>query len=91
MAPQTLRGLLNLPERVAYRFVFEKLAEEDRLVAALPGDDITNHPGNVYAGNPFMNRNPLMVLRMLRSGKLDAHPRLKKYAEQWVNLVANDG
>jgi hypothetical protein len=80
---------LNLPERVADRYVYESLADEDRFHAALPGDDITNHPGNVYASNPFMNRSPLRVRRILVAGKLDPYPTIKKYAQQYLVLTGD--
>ncbi len=80
---------LNLPERVADRYVFEQLEGEDRYpsaYAALPGDDVSTHPNNVYAGNPFMNRSPLRVRRMLLAGKFDPYPRLKAKAEEYLRL-----
>jgi hypothetical protein len=82
---------LNIPEKVADRFVYESLEGEDRLISALPGDDLTNHPGNVYASNPFMKHlSPTMVLRVRRmyiDGKFNHHPRLKKAAEQYLVAV----
>lgn len=77
---------LNLPERVADRYSFESLVGEDQLHAALPGDDISSHPGNVYASNPFFKPpwNPLKVRRIYVAGRLDKHPRLKKAAEQYL-------
>jgi hypothetical protein len=82
----TLRSLLGLPERVADRYAFEKLEGEERLVAALPGDDITQHPGNVYANNPFFKApwNPLKVRRIYVAGLLNKNEKLKKFAEQYL-------
>ncbi len=83
---------LNLPERVADQYVFERLADEDKLRAALPGDDISDHPGNVYASNPFFRHpwNPLRVRRVYVAGKLDGHPRLKKAAQHYLISCGED-
>lgn len=77
---------LKLPERVADRYSFESLVDEERFHAALPGDDIASHPGNVYASNPFFKPpwNPLKVRRVYVAGRLDPYPRLKKAAEQYL-------
>ena len=81
---------LKLPERVADQFVFESLAEQDLLISNLPGDDISGHPGNIYASNPWMNKSPLMVRRIYMAGKLDKHPRLKQAAEHYL-VIAGEG
>jgi hypothetical protein len=80
---------LNLPERVAYQFVFEGLEGEDRYpdaYVALPGDDISTHPGHVMAGNRFLNRSPLAVRRILLAGKLDPYPKLKTEATAYLKM-----
>jgi hypothetical protein len=83
----SLRGLLGLPEQVAYRFQFENLPAENGVKASLPGDDISNHPANIYANNPFMNLNPLTVRRALQEG-LIKDPKLKTAAEEYLGFVA---
>lgn len=83
---------LKLPERVVDRYVFESLAGEDQFHAALPGDDITNHPGNVYANNPFMRHagSIIRIRRMYLDGKFDPYPMLKKACEQFL-VVSGEG
>lgn len=52
---------------------------ENRLVAAMPGDDIAKHPLNTSADtgkdNPFMSKNPLAILRALKAGSMPEHER----------------
>lgn len=83
----SLRGLLGLPERVAYRFQFENLPAENGVKASLPGDDVSNHPANIYANNPFMNRDPLAVRRALHNGVI-TDPKLKLAATEYLDFVA---
>ena len=82
---------LNLPERVAYQYVFEGLENEEHYpdgFVALPGDDLTLHPGNALASNRFMNRSPLLVRRILLAGKLDPWPHLKAEATEYLKMYA---
>ena len=82
---------LNLPERVAYTYVFAGLENEDRYpdgFAAMPGDDLTLHPGTALVGNRFMNRSPLQVRRVLLAGKLDPYPNLKAEATAYLKMYA---
>ncbi len=86
----TLRSIAGLPEHVPFQYKFEGLANEKWYPSgygALPGDDISNHPNNVLANNPFMNRDPLTVRRLLLSGQI-TDPQLKTAAMEYLKLVS---
>lgn len=85
-APQaSLRGLLGLPERVAYRYEFEN-QPIDRSTACLPGDDLEGHPRMAHANNPFLNKDPLAVRRALTEGRI-TDPKMKQAATAYLQMV----
>lgn len=83
----TLRAHLGLAEHEPYSFAFENVPAENSVRASMPGDDISDHPANIYANNPFMNRNPLVVRRALKNGSL-TDPKLKQAAFEYLDFVA---
>ena len=64
---------------------------EERLVAAMPGDDISRHPGyEGFADNPYRGRNPQEVLRLLRDGTIPDQ-KGRKQAQDWLKTCERCG
>jgi hypothetical protein len=99
--PKTLRDLI--PEQ--YRApTFRDFAEgrvetpvedvtdfERGMVAAMPGDDISQHPAyRNFSANPFRGRSPQEVLRMLKEGTIESQAE-RKQAMEWINLCERCG
>jgi len=99
MPPRTLRDLLpelspnpTLQDVVDTNPPVETVTEFERgLVAALPGDDISQHPAyRGLANNPYRGQNPQLTLRALKDGSIPTQEG-RKQAQDWINLCERCG
>lgn len=57
---------------------------EDRLGSSMPGDNISDHPLNYLANNPYSGKNPLQVRRALVNQEI-TDPEQRRLATEWLD------
>lgn len=101
MPPRTLRDLIPPQYHAPTMQDFieggaetpvEDISDFERgMTAALPGDDITQHPAyRNFAANPFRGQNPQLVMRALKEGTIESQAE-RKQAMEWINLCERCG